>query len=223
MRSISQAEKEKGKMTPKIIHIYYSPTKEESSSSYVIENYVKPKNPFGNIKHMPSSIFKFIYGRKNKKQNHSTHQLDKEIAFTILKLLNQDWNLEIHQAISVTTNPPPHYPYQPIEQDSLNLQIVIFSIIKRHPRLTKYRKHKLLYICMPQNIHLHNVMLLEAKICQGNPNVVFKTIPFFNHMHEHETQRYSKIKKSKNLEEYLHEVLQIQPSQAKDAMGLGIL
>lgn len=63
IRSISQVEKGKGKMNLEIIHISDSPIKEESSSSYVINNCVKPEN----VKPMPILMFKFIYGRNKKK------------------------------------------------------------------------------------------------------------------------------------------------------------
>jgi len=90
MRSIYQVQKGKGKMTLEIIHISDSPIKEESNSSYVINNCVKPKNPFGNVKPMPSLMFKFIYGRNKKKENHFAHQLDKKTSFNSLDLLIQD-------------------------------------------------------------------------------------------------------------------------------------
>jgi len=59
---------------------------------------------------------------------------------------------------------------------------MVFAIIIRYPKPTKYKKHKVQLIRMPQNIHLHNIMLLEAKICQGNPSVIFKTIPIYESM-----------------------------------------
>lgn len=50
---------------------------------------------------------------------------------------------------------------------------------------------------MAQNIHLHNVILLEVEGYLENHNIVFETIPIFDSKYGTKSQKHSLIQKAK--------------------------
>jgi len=68
--------------------------------------------------------------------------------------------------------------------DYSNFQIIPYVNTHMYPKHTNHRKSKTQFIHMTQNIHLHNVMLIEDERYQGQPSVMFETILVYDALHD---------------------------------------